>query len=284
MTKAVSTKWTCHLQIAAAMATGALTLSSCSSSNFAGTSSKSPASEKPSPQPSLDSKKPDPKSSAPNPDASQGATPELPLECRKDYQVPASSNLWLAGVAAGTPLIYRIPTGNNQVYTTIDSAPGQSPVLVATATQGCLAAGQALTFTVTGQISHGSDPATDADGSRSEVVGHMNAGAFGKSDLRAPINSLIGVFLGADDPTSLPAPAGLDFSSEDSRNLPLLTPAVGQAFFIGTGKTAKGELRKIVVPSGSERLYFGIMDAYEWKNNTGTLTGAIQSSAVVSTP
>ncbi|MBM4253779.1 MAG: hypothetical protein FJ146_17570 [Deltaproteobacteria bacterium] len=270
--------------IMVAIALSALTLVACSSSNFAGNSGKTPAREKPSPSPAQDAKKSGPKSSPTPPDASQGSTPELPVECRQEYQIPASANLWLAGVAAGTRIIYRIPTGNFQTYTTVDQAPEQNPVLVASATKGCLIPGQALAFTVSGQISHGSDAPTDADGTKGEVVAHLNAGAYGKSDVRAPINSLLGVFLGADDPSPLPAPAGLDFTGEDARNLSLLKPAIGQVFFIGTGKIASGEMRKVVVPTGTERLYFGIMDAFEWHNNTGSLSGAIQSSAIVNSP
>lgn len=259
-----------------------LTLAACSSSNFAGNSGKTRAPEKPSSSPAQDAKKAVPKGTSTTPDAGQGSSPDLPDACRQEYQVPASANLWLAGVAAGTRIVYRVPTGNFQTYTTIDQAPEQNPVLVATATQGCLTPGQALAFTVSGQISHGSDTPTDADGTKGEVVAHLNAGAYGKSDVRAPINSLLGVFLGADDPSTLPAPAGLDFTGDDARNLSLLQPAIGQVFFIGTGKTASGQLRKVVVPTGTERLYFGIMDAFEWHNNTGSLSGAIQSSANVS--
>jgi hypothetical protein len=46
-------------------------------------------------------------------------------------------------------------------------------------------------------------------------------------------------------------------------------------FFIGTGKTSAGDLRKVIVPQGAARLYFAVMDIYQWNNNSGELSGAV---------
>jgi hypothetical protein len=248
----------------------------CSSANFAGESStKSPAG-KPKAPTSGDAKKLPPPVDVEQPEAPQ---PILPEQCRREYQVPGTANIWLAGVSPGTRLVYRIQSSPTQVHTTIDAAPGQSPILVASAQDGCLIPGNALTFTVSGQISHGGSAISDANGIIGSPVHHNLGAALGKADLNAPINSLVGLFLTDEDPSGEAAPGTLDFANEDSRNQPHIEPLIGQPFFIGTAKTAAGVDRQVVIPEGATRLFFGIMDAYEWNNNTGSLSGAIQSTS-----
>jgi hypothetical protein len=46
-------------------------------------------------------------------------------------------------------------------------------------------------------------------------------------------------------------------------------------FFIGDGKTSTGEHHRVMVPEGAARLYFAVMDIYQWNNNSGSLAGAI---------
>jgi hypothetical protein len=53
------------------------------------------------------------------------------------------------------------------------------------------------------------------------------------------------------------------------RQFTTLSPQLKQVFFIGRGPTAARETRRFVVPEGATRLYLGIMDAFEWNNNTG---------------
>ncbi len=258
-----------------------LAIASCSSSSFSGSSGavkNPPKKEEPK---TAEAKKQPGKVVAPAPHADGGAgePPALPSGCAKPYQVPASSNIWLAGVPDGTSLTYIIPRDQLLPYTTIDRAPAQSPVLVADASQGCLLPGYGLTFSVSGQISHGGDAISDANGLTSENTRHRNGGVLGKSDLTAPINSLVAVFVGDGDVSAQAVPQPMDFSSDASRNQARIAPALGQVFFIGTGVIATGESRVVLVPDGATRLYFGVMDAYEWNNNTGSLSGALVSTA-----
>ena len=53
-------------------------------------------------------------------------------------------------------------------------------------------------------------------------------------------------------------------------------------FFIGDGKTSSGALRRYLVPAKATRLYLGVMDGYEWNNNSGsfTVTVAIERDRV----
>ena len=161
--------------------------------------------------------------------------------------------------------------------TPTDVTPKNSPILVAPIGD-CITAGKQIFFSVSGSITFSRvDAPTDGNGSLSQIVHHQKGATLGKSDIIAPINSLIGVFLSDSDPAAMPAPATLDFSTQKARDYVSLSPAVGQVFFIGTGLTSTGEHHKIVVPQGTTRLYFAVMDIYQWNNNSGSLSGAIMT-------
>jgi hypothetical protein len=175
------------------------------------------------------------------------------------YNVPGTSDLWLAGM----------PNGSNASYE--DFAPGQSPVLVTG-----ISAGQVLTFTVTGSVSntpYASGLTPDGGG----IIWHDTHAENGISDIHAPINSLIGVFLDSTKPSLSAAPTALDFSSI-SLNFTTLSPELKQVFFIGNGSTGTGNVQTFIAPTGATRLYLGTMDGYQWWNNTGSFE--VQVNAV----
>ena len=91
----------------------------------------------------------------------------------------------------------------------------------------------------------------------------------GISNIHAPINSVIGVFLDDSKPSTTSAPDPLDFSTSDSRDFKSLSPKLKQPFFIGDGRTSAGEVQQFVPPTGSTRLFICTMDEYEWSNNQG---------------
>ena len=193
--------------------------------------------------------------------------------CSQKYSVPGTANPYLAGVADGTTLTYLL--GTNDPQTPTDAAPAASPVLV-TPIGKCITAGNSLYFTVSGDISFSQTaPRTNANGSLSTVLSHQKGAQLGKSGITAPLNSLLGVFLADGDPTPATAPAALDFSTQAARDYTSLAPLVGQVFFIGTGKTASGAYHQIIVPQGATRLYFAVMDTYQWNNNLGALSGEV---------
>ena len=126
-----------------------------------------------------------------------------------------------------------------------------------------------------GTTSHGgSNPSVTADGS-TRIEPHQKGSLFGKSGITAPMNSLLGVFLSADDPINSVASEKLNFSDANSRNYSSLLPKLGQVFFIGNGRFDGDKFQLVIVPKGATRLYFAIHDSYEWNNNSGTLQGAI---------
>ena len=101
--------------------------------------------------------------------------------------------------------------------------------------------------------------------------GQPGLGAENKiSNVKAPINSIIGVFLDDNKPTQgSAAPTSLDFSSTASRDFSVMQPKLKQAFFIGDGRNSSGEVQQFVPPAGATRLFIGTMDEYEWSNNVG---------------
>ena len=158
----------------------------------------------------------------------------------------------------------------------IDRANGQAPILIVPSNASCFGPGSVLAFTASGGITHNKQNGpSDANGDATVIVSHQLGGVNGKSDITAPIDSLIGVFLSDSDPRQLALAAKLDFSTPASRDYKLLSPQLGQIFFVGTGRTAAGDYRQVTVPVGATRLYFATMDTYQWNNNEGSLRGSI---------
>lgn len=83
---------------------------------------------------------------------------------------------------------------------------------------------------------------------------------LGISRIYAPLNSLVGVFLGDDLPDPAVTPATLTLDIDD-----MTTPALQQAFVIGS------ILENITIPSGATRLFLGLHDECEWWNNCGDM-------------
>lgn len=187
--------------------------------------------------------------------------------CSSPYKVPGRANIWLAGTPSGTSISYNKGAP--------DKVATEGPLLAVPDVKACFREGAKLYFDVSGEISHGGSAATSADGNVNGITGHEHAAWLGKSNVTAPYNSLLGVFLGDGDPSALPPPATLSFATQVERDYATLSPAKGQIFFIGDGKTTGGKYQKIVVPAGVTHLYLGIMDSFEWNNNSGELVGAI---------
>jgi len=92
---------------------------------------------------------------------------------------------------------------------------------------------------------------------------------------------LTGVFLGNAQPTGAP-PASLDFSSAaNGADYTMLSPRLGQTFFVGNGRTSSGALHQIIVPAGATRLFLGIADGSYFEGDPGYYDddgGAYQAS------
>jgi Flp pilus assembly protein TadG len=101
----------------------------------------------------------------------------------------------------------------------------------------------------------------------------------GISNIEAPLNSMIGVFLdqtsstnGADTET---APSGLDYSTQSARDYLSVEPKLNQSFFVGNGSTSSTVQQTIIVPNNAYELFLGTMDGHEWSNNVGGFNATI---------
>jgi len=217
------------------------------------------------------------------------AQPQSPSEIT--LRVSAQSNPYLAGMPDGA----RVRDG--------DRAPRQSPAMVSLSLVGAVS----VSFSARGGVSHisgglgvvGADPfgrtkfaelplmcppactsPSGAEYARSDFRGtrwrweswftdHRDGNENGISNVTAPYDSLLGVFLEDSRPDHFQAPTHLDFKRL-GLNFASLAPELRQIFFIGSGATKDGVTRRYLVPRGAARLYLGIMDSYQWNNNSGS--------------
>lgn len=182
------------------------------------------------------------------------------------FVVAADSNPWLAGMPDGSTAI------------SSDSAPAQSPLLV---TGIDLSTTSALTFTnVSGGASNaGGCPPSCSPLDGSAFFNHSGGAENGIAGARIPINTLVGVFLGPQQPSLSAAPGELNFQTI-GLDFTALAPDLKQVFFIGDGLTGTGVTQQFAVPTGATRLYLGTMDGFGWFNNTGAITVSVNGQDV----
>lgn len=222
---------------------------------------------------------------------------------RFEYYIPATSNPWLAGSPAGTVANPGNPSKNpdyagipfvdlggkkNPVNMLLGSGSSSSsgsntsnwaawgnyaPKKSSPITAGgiTITPGTTLTFDGVngGANNFSSSVVYDADGNTGWIVSNLKGNENGIANLKAPINSVIGVFLDDNVPPNNRYPHALDFSTASSRDFTTLKPQLRQPFFIGDGRTSTGEVQQFVVPQGATRLFIGTMDGWEWNNNIG---------------
>lgn len=180
------------------------------------------------------------------------------------YSVPGTADPWLAGM----------PNGSSASYG--DFAPEYSPVLV---DDLLFRPGDALQFAAEGRVGNSHFvsyyPTYPPDGGAingSDYSDHYNGAENGISNVRAPINSLVGVFLDDSLPSSFPAPATLNFGSGNvpgGLNYEQVQPLLRQIFFLGDGLTSDGTRQSVIVPDGATRLFLGTLDGFYWFDNLG---------------
>jgi hypothetical protein len=173
--------------------------------------------------------------------------------------VPGTSDPWLAGMPNGSSASFNPGSGEPA-----DFAPSESPVFAFAVVPGSV-----LTWTASGGVGHPGDFA-GPDGATGVLSVHFTGAENGISDITVPIDSLLGVFLGASQPDLTAAPGALDFSTGASQDYANLSPLLKQVFFMGDGVTSGFVPQKIVVPVGATRLFLGTMDGFSWNNNIGS--------------
>ncbi len=168
--------------------------------------------------------------------------------------ITAKGSPWLAGMPSGSTVP---PTGGNTQGCT---APTNSPTQISTLP---LSDGMSLYFRqTTGQTSYENSGNYGPDGQSDWIV--RQAPVNGINATKAPIMSLVGIFLDDRKPSTYSQAAEMDFSTGNSRNFDSLSPQLKQVFFIGDGMKSDGTLQKFVVPDGATRFYMGLMDENGW--------------------
>jgi len=208
------------------------------------------------------------------------------------FSPPASGNLWLSGMPAGT-LTKNFRNDNSTVwdYAGTSELMRQSPLPLQLSSMN-LSEGDALSFEgLTGTASYVAGATNSADGDSGFVVsiGQTRPNSVptnnlnGIANVRAPIGAVMAVFLNDDSPTSGSTPSCLDFASASQRNYSSISPQLKQVFFVGDGKKSDGTVQKIIVPPGATRVCIGMMDAWQWNDNIGNFSFKVYGSPVVTT-
>ena len=210
----------------------------------------------------------------------------------QELDVSAKCNPWLAGSSAGTransinphqnpdvagvvgksgsPIDFTLPVFGGKALS-FDSMDGGAAWGTSSSNSTLNPGDGHPTKTTYNRYANGKVPDANNDGKPDQTNPYSpgQGSENGKADLVAPYTSVIGVFLTAAPPSNSKVPPHLDFSTAASRDFGTLRPMIAQPFFIGDGRDADGNIQKFVVPEGATRLYLGVMDGYEWGNNTG---------------
>lgn len=199
--------------------------------------------------------------------------PDIWSSARIKALVNAKSDPWLAGMPDKSQAS-SCPSSFTGFPPSI--APQNSPTEVK---EILLIPGSYLTFKVQEGITkaYAEQPFFGPEGNINNLINHDAKAENGISDIQAPIASLVGVFLGAEQPNKDSAPSTLDFSVEALRNYFTISPQLKQVFLIGNGRTNMGIQQRVIVPLGAKRLYLGIMDGCSWGDNAGFLNVEVNS-------
>ena len=182
----------------------------------------------------------------------------LPAFAHSTLVVPGTANPWLAGAPEGTEVSFG------------DYALLNSPVELS----GFWVSG-VLSFSATGAVRNGTCCEwRGPDGG--EFYTHYVGAEHGISDVNAPINSLVGVFLTDWPQAGEPVADALDFSLI-GLDFGYLAPQIGQTFFIGDGMNGDGFVQLFEIPTGATRLFLGTMDGYTWNDNDGSFDVTVSS-------
>lgn len=175
-------------------------------------------------------------------------------------RVPGNANPILAGLIAG-----ELITPTSHVY---DFAPLNAPVVVDLKPLG----GRIIQISAIGRVS--AVPGGERIGPDGLIGTYANwccDQPRGFNGITAPLGALVGVFI-RDQLNPELSSAGTDYSTASQRDLHARAPAIQQFFYIGSGRTGTGEMKRYAIPEGATRLCLGVMDAarFGWnQDNTG---------------
>jgi Flp pilus assembly protein TadG len=170
----------------------------------------------------------------------------------------SSPSEFVLNVAPGSVVQISIPENSENVATNHGYLTGDTPDYYATGSSN-------------GSYAYYSDDA--ANPSLPQGTNTTEGSEHGISNIIAPINSVIGVFLdktgSTDGADSESAPTGTDYSVESNQDYTSAEPQLNQSFYVGDGQNSSGIQQTIIVPNNAYALFLGTMDGHEWSNNVG---------------
>lgn len=207
---------------------------------------------------------------------------------------PASGNLWLSGMPDNTQT-QNFRSDNSTVWDNNGTlaSPKQRPLEFNLTNVGIHPGDtinlEGITGTATWNNTTPSGTTNTADGDPTYLVANGVAPAAsvpstssnGLSNARAPIGAVMAVFLDDNAPNLTAAPTNLDFGTDTARNYTSISPQLKQVFYIGDGKRSDGEAQTIVVPPHATRVFFGMMDAWQWNDNVGNFQTKLYSTSSI---
>lgn len=192
--------------------------------------------------------------------------------------VNAKGNPWLAGMPSGS--VSQSFRNNPNQWDYAGSGPNNasSPAMIGMSSAS-ITPGQTIMFdSVTGTSSFGGGSSSpDGDSSKLVTLGspsfnnytYFNSPMNGMSNIKAPINSMMAVFLSDDQPDATAAPTPLDFSTATSRDFTSLSPQLKQVF-----SSATAAIRTARRSSSSCRPARRGCSSARWTAGSGTTTPA----------
>jgi Flp pilus assembly protein TadG len=209
----------------------------------------------------------------------------------QNYTVKATGNPFLAGMPAGSQASVGNPhnspdtAGVTNTGTQSASSVKQSPLL----TNIPFAAGSPLSFDgIDGSASNSSSSTVvSADGNSTDIESNYTGNDNNVLGMKGPLNSLVGIFLDDNPPNHGSTPTADDTACpsdySDLTKLDRLTysPKLKQIFFIGDGRTSKGEVQQFIPPAGATRLFLATWDGWEWNNNVGSYSATVHMPGTV---
>ena len=208
--------------------------------------------------------------------------------------VNAQGNPWLSGMPNGSVSKSFRTNAGDWDYAGAGANLASSPATIGLGSVSITPGSTIMFDAVTGASNFsGGSTSGNADGDNTKIVTlgspsfndytYFNSPMNGMSNIKAPINSMMAIFLDDNVPTSGSAPSPLDFSTASSRDYTSLSPQLKQVFFVGDGRNSSGEAQQIIVPPSATRMFIGSMDGWQWNNNYGGYTATINSTINVTT-
>lgn len=208
---------------------------------------------------------------------------------------PASGNLWLSGMPNYTThKNFRNDASRVWDNSGTSTNKKQRPLEIDLADADLAPGSSIILEGISGEATYLNSNANDdntntADGKASFLVANGVApassvpsnSANGMSNTRAPIGAVMAVFLTDSAPTTGSVPNTLDFGTAASRDYTSISPKVKQVFYIGDGKRSTGETQSIVIPPGATRMFIGMMDAWQWNDNSGNFKTKLYSRSKI---